>query len=118
MVLKGRVVPWTTSHGLKYEIASSTVEETVDFPVRKNSRYTSGTRGHTSGIHDPISFAEQLVECRSGGCPVGRATEGGSHLSKVESKGEERYTPVHPHERCQPQGQTELEMTTLAWVGN
>ena len=93
MVLKGRVVPWTTSHGLKYEIVSSTVEETVDFPVRKDSRYTSG-------IHDPISFAEQLVECRSCGCPVGRATEGGSHLSKVESKGEERHTPVHPHERC------------------
>ena len=59
-----------------------------------------------------------LQRCRSGSCPVGRATGGGSHLSKVESKGEERYTPVHPHERCQPQGQTELEMTTLAWVGN
>jgi len=56
MVLEERVVPWTASHGFKYEFASSTVEETVNFPVRRNNRYASG-------IHGPISFAEQLVEC-------------------------------------------------------
>lgn len=62
-MLERKVVPWTTSHGLKYEIVSSTVEETVNFPVRKDSRYTSETHGHTSGIHGPIPFTKQLVEC-------------------------------------------------------